>query len=133
MTHRPKEFPCRLAARRDHSFDLVIQGLTTHALDWLASLRVPVCYADAVPPTGMMYVGRANEVARRFDRAREAYEEQMRRMLGCWDVSTFREFVESEGARVFIYLCLKLRRELDKCERVMDAIKFRPEVEPLSV
>jgi hypothetical protein len=39
MTHRPKEFPCRLAAKRDHSFSLVAQGLTTHALSWLASLR----------------------------------------------------------------------------------------------
>jgi hypothetical protein len=66
-----------------------------------------------------------------LDRAREAYEEMMRREMACWEMSTFTGFVEFEGAREFVYLCLKLRRELDKCERVMDALKFRPSVEPL--
>lgn len=131
MTHRPKEFPCRLAAKRDHSFSLVGQGLTTHALNWLSCLRVPVCYADAVPPTAMMYVGRANEVAKRLDRAREAYEEQMRRELLAWSICTFNEFVTSEAARAFVYLCLKLGREQERCTRVMDALKFSPHVEPL--
>jgi hypothetical protein len=79
----------------------------------------------------MMYVARANEVAGRMERAREAYEEQMRRELGCWEMSTFSEFTRFEGAREFVYLCLKLGRELDKCERIMEAIKFRPQVEPL--
>src|SRR5437660_10238956 len=131
MTHRPKEFPCRIAAGRDHSWSLVVQGLSAHALDWLSSLRVPVRYADAVPPTAMMYVARANEVAKRWDRAKEAYEEQMRRELLAWHGSTFNQFVTSEGARVFVYLCLKLEREQEKCRRVMDALKFCPHVEPL--
>jgi hypothetical protein len=133
MTHRPKEYPCKLAAQRDRSFDMVVQGLTTHVPGWLASLRVPVCYADAVPPTAMMYVARANEVAGRLDRAKEAYEEQMRRVLACWEMSTFAAFVKFEGAREFVYLCLKLGRELDKCERVMNALNFRPDVKPFSV
>jgi hypothetical protein len=131
MTHRPKEFPCRLAAKRDHSFSLVAQGLTTHALSWLTSLRVPVSYADAVPPTMMMYLGRANEVAHRLDRAKEAYEEQMRRELLVWSMSTFNEFVASEGARVYVYLCLKLEREQERCRSVMDALKFYPDVQSL--
>jgi len=130
MTHRPKVYPRRLAAQRDRSFGMVVEGLTTHAMNWLASLRVPVCYADAVSPTAMMYVARANEVAGRIGRAREAYEEQMRRELACWDSCSFLEFTKFEGAREFVYLCLKLGRELDKCERVMEAIKFRPQVEP---
>lgn len=53
--------------------------------------------------------------------------------LACWETLTFTKFVEFEGAREFVYLCLKLRRELDKCERVMEALKFRPNVEPLPV
>jgi hypothetical protein len=79
----------------------------------------------------MMYVARANEVARRNERAREAYEEQMCRELGCWNSLSISEFIKFEGAREFVYLCLKLGRELDKCERVMEAIKFRPQVAPL--
>ncbi len=131
MTHRPKIYCRRLAAQRDRSFRMVVEGLTTHAMNWLAALRVPVCYADAVPPTAMMYVARANEVAGRIGRAREAYEEHMRRELMCWNSLSFLEFTKFEGARVFVYLCLKLGRELDKCERVMEAISFRPQVEPL--
>jgi hypothetical protein len=131
MTHRPKLFPCRLAAKRDHSFSLVGQGLTTHALSWLSSLRVPVCYADAVPPTMMMYVGRASEVAKRLDRAKEAYEEQLRRCLLVWNSSSFTDFVGCEGARAFVYLCLKLDREHDKCTQVMASIKFHPDVQPI--
>lgn len=131
MTHRPKEYPCKLAPRRDRSFDMVAEGLTKHALDWLASLRDPVCFADSVPPTCLMHVGRANEVAGHLDRARQAYEEQMRREMACWEMLTFTGFLEFEGAREFVYLCLKLRRELDKCKRVMDALKFFPNVEPL--
>jgi hypothetical protein len=128
MTHRPKEFPCQLASKRDHSFDLVIQGLTTHALRWLGSLRDPIKYADSVAPTAMMYVGRGNEVAGRLEPAGIAYKEQMRRELLGWDILTFSQFVQSEGAKVFVYLCLKLGREFAKCDRVMDAIKFRPRV-----
>ena len=131
MIHRPKEFPCKLAARRDHSFELVVQGLRTHAFAWLKSLRDPVRYADAVAPTMMMYVGRANEMAGRLSRARAAYEEQMRRELTVWDMLTFTQFVRFEGAKVFVYLCLKLGRELEKSARVADAIKFRPSVMPL--
>ena len=131
VTHRPKGYPCRVAARRDHSFDLAVQGFTTHAFDWLASLRDPPRYADAVPPTMMMYLGRSNEVAGRGDRARDAYEEQMRRELLHWDKITFTQFAQGEGARPFVYLCLKLGRELEKCERVMEAIKFQPNVDPL--
>jgi hypothetical protein len=131
MTHRPKVYGCGLATQRDCSFQMVVEGLTTHAMDWLASLRAPTCYADAVAPTAMMYVARANEVAGRIGRAREAYEDQMRRELGCWEMSTFTEFTKFEGAREFVYLCLKLGRELDKCEQVMEAINFRPRVEPL--
>ena len=131
MTHRPKVYPRGLATQRDRSFRMVVEGLTTHAMSWLASLRVPACYADAVAPTAIMYVARANEVAGRLGRAREAYEEQMRRELGCWEILSFSEFTKFEGAREFVYLCLKLGRELDKCERVMEAIKFRPKIEPL--
>ena len=131
MTHRPKEYSYRLAALRDRSFGMVVEGLTTHAMNWLASLRVPVCYADAVAPTALMFVARANEVAGRIGRAKEAYEECMRRELACWETCSFLEFTRFEGARVFVYLCLKLGRELDKCERVMEAIRFRPPVEPL--
>ena len=130
MTHRPKEYPCQSAAQRDRSFAMVAKGLTTHAPDWLASLRVPVCYADAMPPTAMMYLGRANEVAGRLDRARESYEEQMRRELACWEMNGPAEAAALQASRAFVYLCLKLGRELDKCERVMDALKFRPDVEP---
>ena len=57
---------------------------------------------------------------------------QMLRELAVWEMASFRAFVEHEGARVFVYLCLKLQRELDKCERVMDAIKFHPTVTPLA-
>jgi hypothetical protein len=131
-THRPKEFPCRKARDRDHSFDLVVQGLNAHALDWLASLRDRVRYADAVPPTMMMYVGRANEAAGRLARARQAYEEQLHREMACWDIVTFSQFVQSEAARPFVYLCLKLRRQIGPCERVMEAIKFRPTVAALA-
>jgi hypothetical protein len=133
MTHRFKEFPCRLAAQRDRSFSMVVEGLNTHALDWLASLRIPVCYADAVPPDTMMYLGRANEVAGRLDRAKEAYEEQMRRELGCWELWRNDDEAASQSSRTFVYLCLKLRRELDKCDRVMAALRFRPDVEPFPV
>lgn len=133
MTHRPKEFPCLPAARRDHSLALVVEGFETHALGWLASLRTPVCYADEAAPTATMYVGRANEVAGRLDRARDAYEEQMRRELACWDLVTFNKFVEHEGSRTFVYLCLKLGREPEKCRRVMDSIKYYPSVEPLPI
>ena len=107
-----------------------MQGLKTHALDWLTSLHDPVRYADAVPPTAIIYVARANEVAGRLSRAREAYEEAMRRLLACWEMGTFREFVDFEGAREFVYVCLKLGRELDKGERVSEAIKYRPQVAP---
>ena len=131
MTHRPKVYPRRLATQRDRSFQMVVEGLTTHGMSWLDSLRVPVCYADAVAPTAMMYVARANEVAGRKERAREAYEDQMRRELECWEILTFSEFTKFEGARTFVYLCLKLDRELDKCERVMEAMRFRPQIEPL--
>jgi hypothetical protein len=106
--------------------------LKTHAQDWLISLRDPTRYADAVPSTAIMYVARANEVAGRLNRAREAYEEAMRRLLACWAMSTFGAFVEFEGARQFVYVCLKLGRESEKCERVMDAIKYRPHVEHLA-
>jgi len=70
-------------------------------------------------------------VAGRKERAREAYEDQMRRELECWEILTFSEFTKFEGARTFVYLCLKLDRELDKCERVMKAMRFRPQIEPL--
>lgn len=133
MTHRPKQYACKLSKQRDRSFGMVVEGLTTHALNWLASLRDPVCFADSVPPTCLMHVGRANEVAGRLDQARDAYEQQMSSELACWETLTFTKFVEFEGAREFVYLCLKLRRELDKCERVMEALKFRPNVEPLPV
>lgn len=131
VTCYPKEYACKLAAKRDRSFNMVVEALTTHVPGWLASLRIPVCYADAVPPTCLMYVGRANEVAGRLDLARAAYEEQMRRALVCWEMATFPQFVASEGAREFVYLCLKLQRELDKCQKVMDAIGFNPQVQPL--
>ncbi len=131
MTHRPKVYQHRLATQRDRSFQMVVEGLTTHSMSWLASLRVPACYADAVAPTAMMYVARANEVAGRLDRARAAYEDMMSRVMACWEIATFSEFTKFEGAREFVYLCLKLGRELDKCERVMEAINFRPQVEPL--
>lgn len=131
--HQPKTYPCGIASARDHSFRLVAGSFKHHAFEWLDSLRIPVCYADAVPPTMMMYLGRANECAGRFDRAREAYEEQMRCELACWEISSFNAFVKSEGARVFVYLCLKLGREPAKCERVMDAIKFRPLVTRLEL
>jgi len=131
MIHRPKEFPCKLAERRDHSFELVVQGVRSHFLAWLESLRDPIKFADAVPPTMMMYVGKANEAAGRLEQARTAYDEQMRRELGVWQISSFPAFVQGEGAKPFVYLCLKLGREMDKCERVMDSIKFHPRVVPL--
>jgi hypothetical protein len=92
MTHRPKIYSRRLAAQRDRSFGMVVEGLTTHAMSWLESLRVPACYADAVPPTATMYVARANEVAGRIGRAREAYEEHLRRELLCWNSISFSEY-----------------------------------------
>jgi hypothetical protein len=128
MTHRPKEYPCKLAARRDHSFDLVANGLRRHALAWLTSLRDPVTYADNVAPTAIMYVARANEVAGRLDLALAAYREAMRRELIIFRDASLREFVESDGAREFVYLCLKLGEERDKCEIVANAIKYRPKV-----
>lgn len=131
MTHRPKVYARSLATKRDRSFSMVIEGLTTHAMGWLASLRDPDCFVNAVAPTATMYVARANEVAGRLGRAREAYEKMMCCDLRCWEISTFPEFTKFEGARTFVYLCLKLGRELDKCERVMAAINFRPRVEPL--
>lgn len=130
MTHRPKVYSCKLAAHRDRSFAMVAQGLNTHALRWLMSLRDPLQYADAVPRTAMMYVGRANEWAGRKELAMAAYEEDFRRHLVLWKDFTFRAIVEGEGARGFIYLCKKLGREPEKCERVMNAIKFRPVVAP---
>jgi hypothetical protein len=96
----------------------------------MLSLRDAVAYADAMAPTTMMYLGRANEMAGREDRAREAYGEQFRRHLILWNDFSFREIVEGESPRVFVYLCLKLGRELDKCEQVMNAIKYRPVVAP---
>jgi hypothetical protein len=66
-----------------------------------------------------------------MDRAKEAYEEQMRRALLVWSTSKFNEFVASEGARVYVYLCLKLGRELERCRSVMDALKFYPDVKTL--
>jgi hypothetical protein len=131
MIHRPKTFPCKVAARRDHSFELVARALKSHALDWLATLRDPVKYAESVAPTMMMYLGRANEVAGRLEQAREAYDEKFRRGITVWGISTFRQFTEFEGVREFVYLCLKLNRELDKCHQVMEAIKFRPTVTPI--
>ena len=106
--------------------------MKTHALDWLESLRDPARYADAMPPTALMYVARANEIAGGLDAARNAYEEMMRRLLSCWEMSTFRAFVEFVGARQFVYVCLKLGRETEACERVMEAIKYRPHVTPLA-
>jgi hypothetical protein len=78
----------------------------------------------------MMLLGRANEIAGRFDRARVAYEEMMRAELACWEMVTFTQFAKSECAKPFVYLCLKLGRELDKSELVMSAIKFHPRVAP---
>jgi hypothetical protein len=127
-THRLKVYPCRLASQRDRSFAMVAKGLTSHSLTWLKSLRDPVRYADAVAPTTMMFLGRANEIAGRHDRGLAAYEEQWRREQAVWDMSTFRAFVEHESARVYVYLCLKLGRELERCVRVGDAIKYRPHV-----
>lgn len=131
MIHLPKEFPCKSAAARDHSLALIVEGLRTHALDWLATLRAPTSYALAVPPTAMMYVGRANEVAGRCDVARVAYEEMFRRLLLNWNRVSFDSFVTGESARVFVYLCQKLGREREACVRVMDAMDFFPSVELL--
>lgn len=131
IVHKPREFPCKVAAARDRSLQMVAEGLRSHALAWLDSLRDPVRYAESVQPGATMYVGLANEVAGRLDLARAAYEGQMQRLLGCWDMLPFNKFVAFEGNREFVYLCLKLRRELDKCERVMDAIGFHPQVSAL--
>jgi hypothetical protein len=128
MTHRPKVYSCRLASERDRSFAMIAKGLTTHSLAWLSSLRDPAQYADAVAPTTMMFLGRANEIAGRHDRGLAAYEEQWHRDQAVWEMSTFRAFVEHEGARVYVYLCLKLGREPERCARVCDAIKYRPQV-----
>jgi hypothetical protein len=63
-----------------------------------------------------------------MDRAKEAYEEQMRRELLVWSMSTLNEFVASEGARAYVYLCLKLGREQERCRSVMEALKYYPDV-----
>lgn len=131
MTHRPKKYPCKAAAARDRSLELVAVGLRSHALAWLDSLHSPEHYADAVPPASNMYVGRANEVAGRLQLARAAYEEQMSRLLACWNMVPFSKFAKFEGSREFVYLCLKLGRESDKGNRVMDATGFHPHVVPL--
>jgi hypothetical protein len=122
-------YKCKLAMDRDRSLSTIVAAIHEHAIPWISGLHDPTNYASSIDSDGKMYFGRAHEVIGKVDNALEAYEEQFRRCLyGRNLFRTVEKFARAEGGRTFVYLSLKLQRELDLSAEVQNIIGYHPSI-----
>lgn len=133
MTFRPKEFPCKLAKVRDKSIELTAKSIQEVAIPWLETLKDKVQYAKSMPPTAILLVARACEEANLIEQAKTAYEEVLRRELACLSLckGDLKKFSKQENNKVFVYVCYKLQKEMNKAKTISEIINYEPKTKIL--
>jgi hypothetical protein len=129
--NRPRKFPIKSSEACEKSMHLVERGLTEHAFQMLSHLKRPGIYADWTSLDSPLYYARAHEFAGAYTRAKEGYDEVLRRLLLCWNLGSLRDFLQFRGAREFVYVCLKLDCEKTKRSQVMEGLGYYPNIEKM--
>jgi hypothetical protein len=152
LTHLGGEdrgFPCGpylspfRIGRREHSWSFknpetlkkslveVVASFERFGMDWLASLRDPRTFAQAVDPVAALYAAYANEVAGQTEVARQLYRETHRRLIAGMSLGLSEvEFLSTAG-KEYVFTALKLDLDHERCEEIQRKLNYYPVVNRL--